>query len=93
LLWSNDRLGDAGALRTGSEPYASSATISCAIVDVGGHMILPKRMDGGRFHTLHSCTTMAVCAASNRRRPRRRDIETVQASEERIVQLAAQAVG
>src|SRR5262249_24841467 len=24
-------------------------------------------MDGGRFHTLHSCTTKAVCAASNRR--------------------------
>jgi uncharacterized protein GlcG (DUF336 family) len=24
-------------------------------------------MDGGRFHTVHSCTTKAVCAASNRR--------------------------
>ena len=24
-------------------------------------------MDGGRFHTLHSCTTKAVCAASNKR--------------------------
>jgi uncharacterized protein GlcG (DUF336 family) len=23
-------------------------------------------MDGGRFHTVHSCTTKAVCAASNR---------------------------
>src|SRR2546430_13462387 len=41
--------------------------ISCAIVDAGGHMILLERMDGGRFHTLHSCTTKAVCAASNRR--------------------------
>ena len=41
--------------------------ISCAIVDAGGHMMLLERMDGGRFHTLHSCTTKAVCAASNRR--------------------------
>ena len=41
--------------------------ISCAIVDAGGHMILLERMDGGRFHTLHSSTTKAVCAASNRR--------------------------
>ena len=41
--------------------------ISCAIVDAGGHMILLGRMDGGRFHTVHSCTTKAVCAASNRR--------------------------
>jgi len=24
-------------------------------------------MDGGRFHTVHSCTTKAVWAASNRR--------------------------
>jgi uncharacterized protein GlcG (DUF336 family) len=24
-------------------------------------------MDGGRFHTVHSATTKAVCAASNRR--------------------------
>jgi glc operon protein GlcG len=41
--------------------------ISCAIVDAGGHMIVRERMDGGRFHTVHSCTTKAVCAASNRR--------------------------
>jgi glc operon protein GlcG len=41
--------------------------ISWAIVDAGGHMILLERMDGGRFHTVHSCTTKAVCAASNRR--------------------------
>ena len=41
--------------------------ISCAIVDAGGHMILLERMDGGRFHTVHSRTTKAVCAASNRR--------------------------
>ena len=42
-------------------------SISCAIVDAGGHLILLERMDGGRFHTVHSCTTKAVCAASNRR--------------------------
>jgi glc operon protein GlcG len=41
--------------------------ISCAIVDGGGHMIVLERMDGGRFHTLHSSTTKAVCAASNKR--------------------------
>jgi uncharacterized protein GlcG (DUF336 family) len=41
--------------------------ISCAIADAGGHLIVLERMDGGRFHTLHSCTTKAVCAASNKR--------------------------
>jgi glc operon protein GlcG len=41
--------------------------IACAITDAGGHVILLERMDGGRFHTVHSCTTKAVCAASNRR--------------------------
>jgi glc operon protein GlcG len=42
-------------------------SISCCIVDAGGHVVILERMDGGRFHTLHSCTTKAVCAASNRR--------------------------
>jgi uncharacterized protein GlcG (DUF336 family) len=41
--------------------------VSVAIVDAGGHPILVQRMDGGRFHTVHSSTTKAVCAASNRR--------------------------
>ena len=41
--------------------------ISCCIVDAGGHVVVLERMDGGRFHTLHSCTTKAVCAASNKR--------------------------
>ena len=41
--------------------------ISCCITDAGGHVIALERMDGGRFHTLHSCTTKAVCAASNKR--------------------------
>jgi glc operon protein GlcG len=42
-------------------------TVSVAIVDAGGHLILLERMDGGRFHTVHSATTKAVSAASNRR--------------------------
>ena len=41
--------------------------ISCCITDSGGHVIILERMDGGRFHTLHSCTTKAVCAASSMR--------------------------
>lgn len=41
--------------------------ISVAIADAGGHLILLERMDGGRFHTVHSCTVKAVCAASNKR--------------------------
>lgn len=41
--------------------------ITVAIVDAGGHMLLLERMDGGRFHTVHSSTTKAVSAASNRR--------------------------
>src|SRR5262249_28537642 len=28
---------------------------------------LLERMEGGRFHSVHSATTKAVCAASNRR--------------------------
>ena len=41
--------------------------VSVAIVDAGGHLMLLERMEGGRFHTVHSATTKAVCAASNRR--------------------------
>jgi len=44
-----------------------NTAISVAIADAGGHLILLERMDGGRFHTVHSATTKAVCAASNRR--------------------------
>ncbi len=42
-------------------------TVAVAIVDSGGHAVLVQRMDGGRFHTVHSSTTKAVCAASNKR--------------------------
>jgi uncharacterized protein GlcG (DUF336 family) len=41
--------------------------IAVAIVDAGGHPLLIQRMDGGRFHTVQSSTTKAVCAASNKR--------------------------
>jgi uncharacterized protein GlcG (DUF336 family) len=41
--------------------------VAAAIVDAGGHPVLVQRMDGGRFHTVHSSTTKAVCAASNKR--------------------------
>ena len=41
--------------------------VAVAIVDAGGHAVLVQRMDGGRFHTVHSSTTKAVCAASNKR--------------------------
>jgi uncharacterized protein GlcG (DUF336 family) len=46
---------------------AGGVPITVAIADAGGNLILLERMDGGRFHTVHSATTKAVCAASNRR--------------------------
>jgi uncharacterized protein GlcG (DUF336 family) len=50
---------------TKAEEYGIAATV--AIVDAGGHLLLLERMDGGRFHTVHSSTTKAVTAASNKR--------------------------
>jgi uncharacterized protein GlcG (DUF336 family) len=41
--------------------------VAVAIADGGGNLMLLERMEGGRFHTVHSATTKAVCAASNRR--------------------------
>src|SRR5215471_5598320 len=52
------------ATRTAHE---NGVAVSVAIVDAGGHLILLERMEGGRFHTVHSATTKAVCAASNKR--------------------------
>jgi glc operon protein GlcG len=46
---------------------AEGIAIAVAIADAGGHLMLLERMDGGRFHTVHSSTTKAVCAASNKR--------------------------
>lgn len=54
----------ATAIRKAGE---AGIAISAAIVDAGGHLVLLERMDGGRFHTVHSATTKAVCAASNKR--------------------------
>jgi uncharacterized protein GlcG (DUF336 family) len=50
-----------------AQAQAAGVAVSVAICDAGGHLILLERMDGGRFHTAHSATTKAVCAASNRR--------------------------
>ena len=48
-----------------ADEFAIAATV--AIADAGGHLLVLERMDGGRFHTVHSSTTKAVCAASNMR--------------------------
>lgn len=48
-----------------ADSFGIAATV--AIVDGGGHPLLLERMDGGRFHTVHSSLAKAVCAASNRR--------------------------
>ena len=42
-------------------------SITVAVVDAGGHLLVLERMEGGKFHTVHSATTKAVCAASNKR--------------------------
>jgi uncharacterized protein GlcG (DUF336 family) len=49
------------------EANKAGIAVSIAITDAGGHLILLERMEGGRFHTVHSSTTKAVCAASNKR--------------------------
>lgn len=48
-----------------AEEFGVAVTV--AIVDGGGHLLMLERMEGGRFHTVHSATTKAVCAASNKR--------------------------
>jgi uncharacterized protein GlcG (DUF336 family) len=47
--------------------HEAGIAVSAAIVDAGGHLVLLERMEGGRFHTVHSATTKAICAASNKR--------------------------
>ncbi len=49
------------------EARKAGIAVSCCITDAGGHVVVLERMDGGRFHTLHSCTTKAVSASSNKR--------------------------
>jgi uncharacterized protein GlcG (DUF336 family) len=68
---SSKRLTLAGARKMMDTATAAAEragyAVAVAIVDAGGHAILVQRMDGGRFHTVHSSTTKAVCAASNKR--------------------------
>jgi uncharacterized protein GlcG (DUF336 family) len=68
---NSKRLTHEGAKRMAAaaiaKANAAGIAISVAITDAGGHVIVLERMDGGRFHTLHSATTKAVCASSNRR--------------------------
>src|SRR3954447_26415446 len=65
------RLTMAGAKQIMSTATAKAQeagiAVAIAIVDEGGHLVLLERMEGGRFHAVHSATTKAVCAASNRR--------------------------
>src|SRR5258706_10505049 len=65
------RLTHAGAKKIVDTAVAKARqagiAISVAVADSGGHLIALERMDGGRFHSLHSATTKAVCAASNKR--------------------------
>lgn len=65
------RLTAAGAKKIMATAIAraqeAGLSVTVAIVDSGGHLVLLERMEGGRFHTVHSATTKAVCAASNRR--------------------------
>ncbi len=49
-----------------AQEFGSAVTV--AVVDAGGHLLVLERMEGGRFHTVHTSTAKAVTAASNRRR-------------------------
>jgi uncharacterized protein GlcG (DUF336 family) len=62
-------LNGAKALATAATARAAQAgiPITVAVADAGGHLLVLERMDGGRFHTVQSAVTKAVCAASNRR--------------------------
>ena len=65
------RLTAAGARRVMDAAIAkakeANIAVTVAVVDAGGHLVLLERMEGGKFHTVHSATTKAVCAASNKR--------------------------
>lgn len=68
---NSKRLTLAGAQKMCSTAIAGAEkeglAISVVVADSGGNVILAMRMDGGRFHTIHSSTTKAVCASSNKR--------------------------
>ncbi|HTQ74039.1 MAG TPA: heme-binding protein [Burkholderiales bacterium] len=65
------RLTHAGAKKIADTAVAKARqagiSISVVVADSGGHIVVIERMDGGRFHTVHSATTKAVCCASNKR--------------------------
>jgi uncharacterized protein GlcG (DUF336 family) len=65
------RLTTAGARKVADTALArareAAIAVSVAVVDAGGHLLVLERMDGGKFHTVHSASTKAVCAASNKR--------------------------
>jgi uncharacterized protein GlcG (DUF336 family) len=65
------RLTHAGAKKIADTAVAKARqagiAISVVVADSGGHIVVIERMDGGRFHTVHSATTKAVCSASNKR--------------------------
>src|SRR5437588_528059 len=67
----SQRLTAAGARKIADTAIArareAGVAITVAVADAGGNLMLLERMEGGRFHTVHSATTKAVCAASNRR--------------------------
>ena len=71
FITTGKRLTHAGAKKMADTAVAKARdagiAISVAIADAGGHLVVLERMDGGRFHSLHSATTKAVCAASNMR--------------------------
>ena len=65
------RLTHAGAKKIVDTAVAKARqagiSISVVVADAGGNLLALERMDGGRFHTVHSATTKAVCCASNKR--------------------------
>ena len=65
------RLTHAGAKKIADTAVAKARqagiAISVVVADSGGHIVIIERMDGGRFHTVHSATTKAVCSASSKR--------------------------
>src|SRR5258708_25389129 len=72
MLVADSRRSTAAGTKKRADPAVAKArqagiAITVAVADAGGHLIALERMDGGRFHSLHSETTKAVCAASNMR--------------------------
>ena len=71
FIADSKRLTHAGAKKIADTAVAKAGqagiAISVVVADSGGHIVVIERMDGGRFHTVHSATTKAVCSASSKR--------------------------